>query len=128
VNIEFRKEIDKNMQASEDHYFLIVATDSGALRTAEITDAVSVRMLDASLQKQFSSYLEIVGSAQNQQLRHLVLEDRGTGQRQLQVSYISEVPVWKSTYRIVFPRQANGNATMCSYRWWRARRRVSFSR
>jgi hypothetical protein len=112
VNIEFRKEIDKNMQASEDHYFLIVATDSGALRTAEITDAVSVRMLDASLQKQFSSYLEIVGSAQNQQLRHLVLEDRGTGQRQLQVSYISEVPVWKSTYRIVFPRQANGNATM----------------
>jgi len=112
VNIEFRKEIDKNGQASEDHYFLIVATDSGALRTAEITDAVSVRMLDASLQKQFSSYLEIVGSAQNQQLRHLVLEDRGTGQRQLQVSYISEVPVWKSTYRIVFPRQANGNATM----------------
>jgi hypothetical protein len=112
VNIEFRKEIDKNGQASEDHYFLIVATDSGALRTAEITDAVSVRMLDASLQKQFSSYLEIVGSAQNQQLRHLVLEDRGTGQRQLRVSYISEVPVWKSTYRIVFPREANGNATM----------------
>lgn len=112
VNIEFRKEIDKNGQTSEDHYFLIVATDSGALRTAEITDAVSVRMLDASLQKQFSSYLEIVGSAQNQQLRHLVLEDRGTGARQLRVSYISEVPVWKSTYRIVFPRQANGNAAM----------------
>jgi hypothetical protein len=112
VNIEFRKEIDKNGQASEDHYFLIVATDSGALRTAEITDSVSVRMLDASLQKQFSSYLEIVGSAQNQQLRHLVLEDRGSGARQLRVSYISEVPVWKSTYRIVFPREANGNATM----------------
>jgi hypothetical protein len=112
VNIEFRKEIDKNGQASEDHYFLIVATDSGALRTAEITDAVSVRMLDVSLQKQFSSYLEIVGSAQNQQLRHLVLEDRGTGQRELRVSYISEVPVWKSTYRIVFPREANGNAIM----------------
>jgi hypothetical protein len=112
VNIEFRKEIDKNGQASEDHYFLIVETDSGALRTAEITDAVSVRMLDASLQKQFASYLEIVGSAQNQQLRHLVLEDRGAGERQLRVSYISEVPVWKSTYRIVFPREANGKATM----------------
>jgi hypothetical protein len=112
VNIEFRKEIDKNGQTSEDHYFLIVETDSGALRTAEITDAVSVRMLDASLQKQFASYLEIVGSAQNQQLRHLVLEDRGAGERQLRVSYISEVPVWKSTYRIVFPREANGKATM----------------
>jgi hypothetical protein len=112
VNVEFRKETDKNGVTSEDHYFLIVATDSGALRTTELTDSVSVRMLDASLQKQFSDYLEIVASAQNQQVRHLTLDDRGRGQRQLRVSYISEIPVWKSTYRIVFPREANGNATV----------------
>jgi hypothetical protein len=112
VNIEFRKETDKNGQASDDHYFLIVATDSGALRTAELTDSVSVRMIDASLQKQFANYLEIVASAQDQQVRHLVLEDRGAGERQLRVSYISAVPVWKSTYRIVFPQTANGSATM----------------
>jgi hypothetical protein len=112
VNIEFRKETDKNGVTSEDHYFLIVETDTGALRTAELTDAVSVRMIDPSLQKQFASYLEILASAQDQQLRHLTLEDRGQGERQLQVSYISEVPVWKSTYRIVFPRDPNGNATV----------------
>jgi len=112
VNIEHRKETDKNGATSEDHYFLIVETDTGALRTAELTDAVSVRMVDLSLQKQFASYLEIIGSAQDQQLRHLTLEDRGQGERQLQVSYISEVPVWKSTYRIVFPRDPSGNATV----------------
>lgn len=112
VNIEYRKETDKNGETSEDHYFLIVETDAGALRTAEITDAVSVRMVDPSLQKQFASYLEIIASAQDQQLRHLTLEDRGQGERQLQVSYISEVPVWKSTYRIVFPRDPDGNATV----------------
>jgi hypothetical protein len=112
VNIEFRKETDKNGATSEDHYYLIVESDSGALRTAELTDAVSVRMLDASVQKQFASYLDIVASAQDQQVRHLVLEDRGAGERQLRVSYISEVPVWKSTYRIVFPQTANGSATV----------------
>ena len=112
VNVEYRKETDKNGATSEDHYFLIVETDTGALRTAELTDAVSVRMIDPALQKQFASYLEIVASAQDQQLRHLTLEDRGQGERQLQVSYISEVPVWKSTYRIVFPRDPNGNATV----------------
>jgi hypothetical protein len=109
VNVEFRKETDKNGQTSEDHYFLIVATDSGALRTAELTDSVSVRMLDPSLEKQFANYLEIVASAQNQQLRRLTLEDRGAGERQLLVSYISEVPVWKSTYRIVFPQTGTSN-------------------
>ena len=112
VNIEFRRETDKNGLTSDDHNFLIVETDAGALRTAELTDAVSVRMIDPALQKQFANYLDIVASAQNQQVRHLVLEDRGAGERQLRVSYISEVPVWKSTYRIVFPRMANGNATM----------------
>jgi hypothetical protein len=112
VNIEYRKETDKNGATSEDHYFLIVETDAGALRTAEITDSVSVRMIDPTLEKQFTSYLEIIASAHDQQLRHLTLEDRGQGERRLQVSYISEVPVWKSTYRIVFPRDPNGNATV----------------
>jgi hypothetical protein len=112
VNVEYRKVTDKNGSTSEDNYFLIVESDSGALRTAEITDSVSVRMIDQSVQKEFASYLEIIGSAQNQQGRHLTLEDRGEGERQLQVSYISAVPVWKSTYRIVFPRDANGNATV----------------
>ena len=112
VNVEYRKETDKSGNSSEDHYFLIVETDGGALRTAELTDGVSVRMVDPSLEKEFASYLEIIGSAQNQQGRHLTLEDRGGGQRQLQVSYISEVPVWKSTYRIVFPRDPNGMATV----------------
>jgi hypothetical protein len=112
VNVEFRKETDKNGTSSEDHYFLIVETDSGALRTAELTDSVSVRMLDASVQKQFASYLELIASAQNQEGRHLTLDAIGQGQRELRVSYISEVPVWKSTYRIVFPRVANGAATV----------------
>jgi hypothetical protein len=112
VNVEYRKQTDKNGVSSDDHYFLIVESDSGALRTAEISDAVSVRMIDPALQKQFASYLEIIGSGQNQQGRHLTLEDRGEGERQLQVSYISEVPVWKSTYRIVFPRDPNGAATL----------------
>ena len=110
VNIEFRKETDKNGIASEDHYYLIVETDAGALRTAELTDSVSVRMLDPALEKQFAEYLEIIASAQNQQERHLTLDALGQGQRQIEVSYISAVPVWKSTYRMVFPREANGNA------------------
>jgi len=112
VNIEFRKETDKNGAISEDHHFLIVETDSGALRTAELTDAVSVRMLDPSLQKQFADYLGIIASTQNLQVRHLTLEDRGEGQRELRISYISGVPVWKSTYRIVFPHDATDHAIL----------------
>jgi hypothetical protein len=112
VNIEFHKLTDKNGASTEDRYFLIVATDGGALRTAELTDSVSVRMLDAAMQKQLGDYLRVIGSAAEQQARHLTFTDAGQGQRELRVSYISEVPVWKSTYRMVFPREANGKATL----------------
>src|SRR5258708_20421107 len=33
----------------------------------------------------------------------MTLSTTGTGDRNLYVSYISEVPVWKTTYRIVLP-------------------------
>jgi len=33
---------------------------------------------------------------------HLTLTDRGAGARDLRVSFLSEVPVWKSTHRILF--------------------------
>src|SRR5438874_5419604 len=36
----------------------------------------------------------------------MAISTEGNGERQLMVSYISEVPVWKSTYRIVLPSDA----------------------
>ena len=76
----------------------------------ELTPALSVRPLDANLQGQLDRYLELLSSTHSTGLRHLTLDALGQGQRELRVSYISEVPVWKSTYRMVFPRTPNGNA------------------
>lgn len=36
----------------------------------------------------------------------MTIATAGTGERQLYVSYISEVPIWKSTYRLVLPSKA----------------------
>ena len=85
---------------------------SGAARVIELTPALSVRPLDANLQGQLDRYLELLSTTHATGLRHLTLDALGQGQRELRVSYISEVPVWKSTYRIVFPRTPNGSATM----------------
>jgi len=52
VNIEFRKETDKNGATSEDHYFLIVETDSGARAQQSLPTpsrcACSIRQLKGS--------------------------------------------------------------------------------
>ena len=37
----------------------------------------------------------------------MTISATGSGDREIFVSYISEVPVWKSTYRIIFPTKAS---------------------
>ncbi|MGA3161019.1 MAG: DUF4139 domain-containing protein [Terracidiphilus sp.] len=95
-----------------DKFYLTLIATSGAARVIELTPTLSVRPLDANLQGQLDRYLELLSTTHSTGLRHLTLDALGQGQRELRVSYISEVPVWKSTYRIVFPRTPNGSATM----------------
>jgi hypothetical protein len=92
--------------------YLTLVASSGAVRVIELTPALSVRPVDANLQGQLDRYLELLSTTHSTGLRHLTLDALGQGQRELRVSYISEVPVWKSTYRIVFPQAPDGKATM----------------
>ena len=92
--------------APTDKRYLTVVSEAGQVRTLELSSAVSVTLLDTALHTDVSRYLELLAGNRNQGLRHLTLLDRGTGARELRVSYISEVPVWKSTYRILFDDKA----------------------
>jgi hypothetical protein len=80
---------------------LSIITSSGQLRRFELTPAVSVRIADPELGQELARYLSVVGSARSRDFRRMTISTRGTGERQLSLSYISEVPVWKSTYRLV---------------------------
>jgi hypothetical protein len=82
--------------------FLTVVSELGETRTVELTGATSVHLLDTALHTDVTRYLQLLDANRSQGLRHLTLQDNGTGTRELRLSYISEVPVWKSTYRILF--------------------------
>jgi hypothetical protein len=100
------------------HRFVTVVSESGQVRTVELTPMVSVTLLDTALHTDVTRYLELLASTRNQGLRHLTLLDRGTGPRELRVSYISEVPVWKSTYRILFSVNGSSETTDATLQGW----------
>jgi hypothetical protein len=114
MSIEARTETVPGTDADKtvQKFYLTVIAASGAVRVIELTPALSVRPLDSNLQGQLDRYLELLSTTHSTGLRHLTLDAIGQGQRELRVSYISEVPVWKSTYRLVFPRVPNGSAIM----------------
>ncbi len=85
---------------------LAIVTDAGAVRTFELRPGVTVRPSDVELRQELSRYLDLVGSARAQDVRRLTVSTAGRGARDLFVSYVSEVPVWKTTYRLVVPPDA----------------------
>jgi hypothetical protein len=78
-----------------------VVTDAGELRTFELSPTVRVRIIERDLRQEIGRYLDLVGSTRVQDVRSLVISTAGAGERPLFVSYVSEVPIWKSTYRLV---------------------------
>ena len=80
-----------------------VVTDSGEMRNFELGPGISVRIAERDLTEEVGRYMNLVGSARARDLRRMTISATGSGDREVFVSYISEVPVWKSTYRIILP-------------------------
>jgi len=80
-----------------------VVSESGEVRLFDLTPSTSVRVAEKEVNEEVSKYLGLVASTRDQDVRRMTISTAGDGERNLRVSYISEVPVWKSTYRIVIP-------------------------
>ena len=84
-----------------------VLTDLGEMKNFELGPTVSVRLAERDLNDEVGRYLNLVGSSRARDLRRMTISATGSGDRDIFVSYISEVPVWKSTYRIILPEKAS---------------------
>ncbi|MFQ5777422.1 MAG: hypothetical protein ACE5IP_05395, partial [Terriglobia bacterium] len=83
-----------------------VFTAAGEIRTVELASAGALKLTERELASDVARYLELLDSAHQRDVRRLSIHTRGRGKRQLYVSYTSEAPIWKTTYRIVLdPKQ-----------------------
>jgi len=98
---------DEEKSKPTSHTELSVVTDSGELRTFRLTSSTSVHLLEHDVNQEVGRYLSLIASTRAADVRKMTIAAEGSGDRELMVSYISEVPVWKSTYRIVLPSQAD---------------------
>jgi hypothetical protein len=83
-----------------------IVTDAGEMRSFVLSPLVSVHLDDHELTSEVARYLDLVASSRAKDLRQMTITATGSGERNVFVSYISEVPIWKSTYRIILPDEA----------------------
>ncbi len=103
LSIERKTRISGGTTLEVDYLSLI--TEAGELRTTELSPAFSVKLLEQGLSGKVGQYLDVLSSAREPDVRRMVVSTTGTGERSLFVSYVSEVPVWKTTYRIVLQQK-----------------------
>ncbi len=101
LSVERKTQNGSNWTVETDEISLI--TDGGEIRSVDINPITSVRIAEKDLQVEVGKYLGLIASSRDQDVRRMTISTTGAGERNLYVSYISEVPIWKTTYRIVLP-------------------------
>jgi hypothetical protein len=89
-----------------------IVSDGGDVRTFDLNPATTVRLAENDLNQEVGRYMSLISTARAKDLRRMTISTAGTGDREVFVSYISEVPVWKSTYRIILPKDAKEKALL----------------
>ena len=89
----------------EDLTTFSIVTDAGEMRNFDLGAGTSVRIAERELTDEVGRYLSLIGSSRARDVRRMSFTASGSGNRDVFVSYISEVPIWKSTYRILFPEK-----------------------
>ncbi len=81
---------------------LTLLLDSGDLQTLDLSGTTNLRLTDPELQSQLKDYLGALRGARSREKRTVYIDSRGSGSRQIAARYVLPVPVWKSSYRLVF--------------------------
>jgi hypothetical protein len=106
LSVEEKSRTKDKDNATTEWTEISLVSDSGEVRTTEVTPATSIRIAEKDLQVEVGRYLGLIASSRDQDLRRMTISTTGAGERNLYVSYISEVPIWKTTYRLVLSSKA----------------------
>jgi hypothetical protein len=78
-----------------------VLSPSGELKIVELASAASLQFAEPAFAADLFRYLDLLSTRHERDVRRLRIQTAGSGERQIYVSYTSEAPIWKTTYRLV---------------------------
>ena len=98
VGIEYRAGVSEGVTIQVPVINLINAE---GFRQVDLTDIRTLQFLNPVVQADLDSALRVIAANRQEDKKILTLRFSGDGERRVSVSYIREVPVWKTSYRLV---------------------------
>src|SRR4051812_27017651 len=78
------------------------------MRAVKLGDVQQLRFLNPVIESEFRRALEVLALNHDAQKKAVSLHFAGDGKRRVQVGYVVEAPVWKTSYRLVLDAEAKG--------------------
>ncbi|MBI3328142.1 MAG: hypothetical protein HYZ81_15750, partial [Nitrospinae bacterium] len=77
---------------------------SGAsIRSVPLDEIQKVELEDAQLQEELHKALLALSQARDQNKKPVMINFQGEGDRRVRVGYVVEMPIWKTSYRLIMP-------------------------
>lgn len=89
-------------------FYLSIMDSNGQLRSFDTNEISGVKFLDQRLNQDINRYLTILSQKHRKDEKAVLITPKGEGRQELLISYVTEVPVWKATYRIIIPEGKKG--------------------
>ena len=110
VGVEERPVVTREDTIVERPYVNLM-TPSG-VRSVDLTQVSSFEILDEMLKAELAKALEALAEHRADNTKAVDLVLRGQGSRRVLVAYVHEMPVWKTSYRLVMPDDSGGEPTL----------------
>src|SRR5215218_2994050 len=71
------------------------------MRAVKLSDVQSLRFSNPVIESEFRRALEVLALSHDSQKKSVQLHFAGEGKRKVQVGYVVDAPIWKTSYRLV---------------------------
>ncbi|MFO0833838.1 MAG: hypothetical protein U0638_02620 [Phycisphaerales bacterium] len=102
LGVEIRAEAQGESKEPIKVHYLNLVTDKG-IRSVSLKTATNVTLDDAALNEELTKALSTLAEYRADRTKTVDVHLRGQGSRNVVVSYVQEMPVWKTSYRLVLP-------------------------
>lgn len=80
---------------------LTLLDESGSLLNFDLNEVANLSFRDESIKKDLAYFFETLIHSYKRDAKNLIVYCRGTGKRKVNLRYVVETPVWKTSYRVL---------------------------
>ncbi|HTV47066.1 MAG TPA: hypothetical protein VMG59_01350 [Phycisphaerae bacterium] len=85
------------------HTWVLNIIDGTQIRSIDLDDLRGVQLDDPQLQSELMQALAAVAQSRDKDKKPVVIDFNGSGTRTVRIGYVTETPVWKTSYRLLLP-------------------------